>query len=180
MYSKLFWGVSVAKTGRPRSKTPPCGDYERHVLDTRGTGRCRACSVIHEERYRKANRARKAEWYREWRKKNPEKAALITKKNKLKKIGWTWDEYCTARENQAGRCFICGVEEELEADHCHRTGRRRHLLCGRCNRGLTFFHDDPRLLLVAAQYVTDDTLDAVVERALRDKTDVLGAVLGSL
>lgn len=38
------------------------------------------------------------------------------------------------RDKQAGRCGACGVESKtLVADHNHRDGRLRGLLCRRCN-----------------------------------------------
>jgi hypothetical protein len=42
----------------------------------------------------------------------------------------------------------------VHADHDHRTGKMRSLLCAHCNRGLGFFKDVPDLLLRAAEYLT--------------------------
>src|SRR5260370_25798393 len=59
-------------------------------------------------------------------------------------------------------CDICGELEPhklkwggrkaLAFDHCHKTNRQRGRLCTRCNTGIGFFRDDPRLLLNAIEY----------------------------
>ena len=66
-------------------------------------------------------------------------------------------------ENRAPRCEICGELEShklkwggrkaLAFDHCHKTNRQRGRLCARCNIGIGFFRDDPRLLLSAMDYL---------------------------
>ena len=62
-----------------------------------------------------------------------------------------------ARKSRFARCAICYSPPEgkrlLAQDHCHRTGQLRGFLCMRCNTGLGFFNDDPRLLRRAARYL---------------------------
>jgi hypothetical protein len=65
-------------------------------------------------------------------------------------------------DSRAARCDICGEFEShktklgwrksLAYDHCHKTNRQRGRLCSRCNTGLGFFRDDPRLLLNAMEF----------------------------
>lgn len=59
--------------------------------------------------------------------------------------------------DQGGACAICGgVNKDgrnLSADHCHKTGRIRGLLCARCNRSIGAMGDDPELLLRAVDYL---------------------------
>lgn len=50
-------------------------------------------------------------------------------------------------------CVICGAETGLCVDHSHQSGRVRGLLCGPCNKGLSFFRDNPSLLYRAADYI---------------------------
>lgn len=38
-------------------------------------------------------------------------------------------------------------------DHCHKTGKIRGILCGRCNVTIGYFKDDPDRLLLAAEYL---------------------------
>ncbi len=66
-------------------------------------------------------------------------------------------------ESRAPRCDICGEldphklkwggRKALARDHCHKTNLQRGRLCTRCNTGLGFFRDDPRLLLNAMDYL---------------------------
>ncbi len=50
-------------------------------------------------------------------------------------------------------CVICGSEENLVVDHCHKTNTLRGMLCNHCNRGLGHFRDDPELLEFARIYL---------------------------
>ena len=50
-------------------------------------------------------------------------------------------------------CVICGSEEDLVVDHCHKTNTIRGMLCNHCNKGLGHFRDDPSLLEFARIYL---------------------------
>ncbi|QXJ19887.1 endonuclease VII domain-containing protein [Actinomadura graeca] len=54
---------------------------------------------------------------------------------------------------QGGVCVICLRAEAKQVDHSHLTGVVRGILCFRCNGALGQFHDDPRCLGDAADYV---------------------------
>lgn len=105
--------------------------------------------VTSEADYRKS----RAEYAREWRKRNPHKA----KNSELKKMfGIGIAEYEEMLVSQEGKCAICGQRDEhfsLAVDHCHDKGQIRGLLCSQCNRGLGLFKDSPDLLLKAAEYL---------------------------
>lgn len=80
------------------------------------------------------------------------------KRRSLLKVGWTEYEYYEAYDNQRGRCAICHTETTwddrgLAADHDHITGKRRELLCPRCNLTLGAVDDDPILLEKMASYI---------------------------
>lgn len=80
-----------------------------------------------------------------------------------RKYGITAEEYADMVARQNGVCCICGKPPQgkytrLSVDHCHKTGRVRGLLCNRCNRAIGLFEDDPRLITVAAAYLSNDVL----------------------
>lgn len=62
-------------------------------------------------------------------------------------------------EKQGHACAIC--ERKFEdcqkrgphADHDHRTGKVRDLLCGECNNGLGKFREEPALFYKAVEYL---------------------------
>lgn len=61
---------------------------------------------------------------------------------------------------QGGRCAICGrlphgrgIESRLHLDHDHRTGRRRGMLCGSCNRALGLLDENPAHFAAALAYL---------------------------
>ena len=72
--------------------------------------------------------------------------------------GITQAQYDEMLKKQNGVCGICENSDEVEGrklaiDHCHTTSRVRGLLCGKCNRGLGLFYDNPDLLLKAISYL---------------------------
>lgn len=61
--------------------------------------------------------------------------------------------------HQNNVCAICGgrnSDRDLAVDHNHITGEVRGLLCTRCNMGLGYFMDNPRLLASALVYLEDN------------------------
>lgn len=85
-------------------------------------------------------------WQLQDRKDNPEKWALIFKKNRCKRYGKTleWFDEESAKQNHV--CALClqpemrkqrsGLPMNLSIDHCHTTGIVRGLLCSKCNWSL--------------------------------------------
>ena len=51
-------------------------------------------------------------------------------------------------------CEICGKEEMLVADHCHKDGHGRGWICHRCNLALGKLDDDISLLQKMIAYLT--------------------------
>ena len=79
----------------------------------------------------------------------------------------TLQQYKEMYSAQEGKCKICQTKEEdelkLQVDHDHKCcptkawscGKCiRGLLCAKCNRGLSFFNDDPALFSAAIKYIT--------------------------
>ena len=86
-----------------------------------------------------------------------------------KKYGVTEAAIEATYVSQGGRCAICREPGQgatrhggLAIDHCHGTGQVRGLLCGKCNRGVGHFDDDPRLLREAARYIEKTTAAAMM------------------
>lgn len=78
-----------------------------------------------------------------------------------KKNGWTREMFAQAWEAQGGRCAACGVvmrtdrhhNDSVCADHDHRTGKARALICFRCNRQLGVYEASAeRLALYLARH----------------------------
>lgn len=74
---------------------------------------------------------------------------------RLRQYGLTMEEF---EAFMANGCAICGTHESQEGralaiDHCHVSGKPRGVLCGRCNKGLGLFYDNPELLRNAADYI---------------------------
>jgi hypothetical protein len=69
--------------------------------------------------------------------------------------GLSIEDYNALVARQRGECAICRKqpEQRLCVDHCHVTKKVRRLLCRRCNLGIGYFYDDPRLLRRAAAYL---------------------------
>ena len=69
--------------------------------------------------------------------------------------GISTDDYDALLGQQNGICAICETQSEqtLCVDHCHSTGMVRGLLCRKCNLGLGYYDDEPRLLLKAIAYL---------------------------
>lgn len=103
----------------------------------------------HKEKRRLAGRAR---YYA-----NPEYFAEHGRKRRLKRFGLTPESYEALKEEQGRACAICRdpfpERPEPHIDHCHRTGRVRGLLCGKCNQAIGLLRDDPALIERASAYV---------------------------
>jgi Recombination endonuclease VII len=87
------------------------------------------------------------------------------KQKRAKQLGITDSEYARLLDWQGGGCAICGgtskrkrkdgAPYKLHADHNHRTGRVRGLLCFRCNRALPTYTGS-EWLRRACEYVARD------------------------
>ncbi|WP_218005167.1 endonuclease VII domain-containing protein [Actinomadura macra] len=98
-----------------------------------------------------------------------------SERNYLLKLryGLTEEQVGQMIARQGGVCVICLREEAKHVDHSHLTGVVRGILCFRCNGALGQFHDDPRCLGAAADYV-----ELRGPHARRMRLEVGAAVLG--
>ena len=58
-----------------------------------------------------------------------------------------------AKLNAAPWCQICGTQNNLQIDHCHKTNVIRGYLCREHNTGIARFHDDITELIMAIEYL---------------------------
>lgn len=112
---------------------------------------------------------RKKNWdkmKKEWDERNKNKSSQEIRKNNLKKYGLSPEQFDTLVLEQNGLCWICKKKPDriLEVDHCHVTKAVRKLLCGRCNKGLGLFLDDPDLLIAAAEYLRESKNENLINR----------------
>ena len=93
---------------------------------------------------------------------NPEeKTKRVRETSRRAKIkyryGLSYEDWLQLWENQDGKCAICGKPftepSDAHIDHNHKTGELRELLCKKCNFGISFFDDDPKLLSKAIKYL---------------------------
>jgi len=75
-----------------------------------------------------------------------------------RKYGISLIQYNIFLGQQNDRCAICERKPKkggrrLHVDHDHITSYVRGLLCWRCNRGLQYFRDNPKLFRRAAHYL---------------------------
>src|SRR5882724_3458295 len=114
-------------------------------------------------RWYAANREHSKAQHQAWRAAHPEQWQKLSREGRrryvLKQYGLTVAEYDLLLTTQDGKCAIChraewkrqhGKLRRLSVDHDHATGRRRALLCHRCNGLLGHAEDDAAVLRAAA------------------------------
>ena len=95
----------------------------------------------------------------------PEALAKARKKtrewNRLKLTGFTPNDFEEKLTEQNNKCAICGTENpgatNWHADHDHKTGQKRGILCHKCNTGLGLLKDDIDILCSAIEYLNHYT-----------------------
>lgn len=122
--------------------------YKRKIAKDGRNSHCKTCE--HKEIY-------------EWRKKNPNIQAEITRRCRLKReYGITLEQYEELLKKQNYSCAICNRHESefktrLAIDHNHATGEIRGLACTYCNHRVIGRHRDGVLLRKLADYVDGGT-----------------------
>lgn len=115
--------------------------------------------------YYEANREAILQACKERRRGRPR--SVVERNNGLKPTGFTLALKEQAIAAQGHACAICGTsfealsERQIHADHCHRTGSPRGVLCASCNHGLGKFKDDPQRLRAAIAYLESPPLGTI-------------------
>lgn len=107
--------------------------------------RCKECVSTQHKRKRKT-------WTAEQKAQNQRHQL----KWRLSKRGLSIEDFEKLLTEQKGKCAICCGDNDgipLNADHCHKTGIQRGLLCDKCNWGLGHFQDEISRLLAAVEYL---------------------------
>jgi hypothetical protein len=143
------------------------GQFYRHgtTADGRATY-CIECQKADTRARRAANRDQVKAWNAAARDRADKNVkASENRRNHLRRqYGITPEDYDEMLAAQGGVCAICGQTEWfidprkgtprcLSVDHCHATGKVRGLLCGRCNRSIGHFEDNPEIIARAAAYL---------------------------
>ncbi len=119
--------------------------------------RCRSCENAYLRSYRLG--ARRSELLAKRRSYNAKLSKSKKKSyNLYRKYGISLELYNSMLESQGGLCLICSNPESLQnrflsVDQCHKTGKVRGLLCGRCNKALGLLNDDLSVLKSAMLYL---------------------------
>lgn len=92
-------------------------------------------------------------YQKQYRRENPDYAQRMNERRRAQLTGCTPHDYERAMRVQGGLCAICHLPEKLQADHDHKTGTFRALLCGHCNRAIGNLRDDPERCRNAAIYL---------------------------
>lgn len=85
----------------------------------------------------------------------------IKAKKRLRTTGWSPEDYERAWCIQEGKCAICGCilnssrYTKAAADHDHKTGKIRGILCNNCNTALGLMKDSPYRLESAIRYLEE-------------------------
>jgi hypothetical protein len=144
--------------------TKPLSEFYKDRSGTQHFRYCIDCSKAQGKKYRSERmgpeeKARRAQWSREWRERlSPKEKAALYRKGNLKSLyGMTVEEYSRRLAMQGGCCAICNEPPQsgrnLHVDHCHESGGIRGLLCSSCNTGMGLFDDDPSRLDGAIRYL---------------------------
>jgi len=119
---------------------------------------CKECCRQKRRAHYVANRVRANQLNRAWISRNLGKVHRMQRGVRLKRLcGVTLEQFETVFNAQGRRCAVCGSDSPRgkgwHADHDHKTGAFRGVLCGRCNPGLGLFGDSPEMLRLAADYL---------------------------
>lgn len=167
---------------RCQSVLPPCAFYldPRTPDGLRGT--CKKCRHSQELLRIEKNPQKEADYQRRYREVNREKRRLQNQKWAAKNKGrrkdlllrWnygiTLERFSEMMLEQSGRCRICrGRMKTPNIDHCHKTGKVRGLLCGRCNTALGGFQDSTKLLRAAICYLDSQLTNNTKTRKNQNK-----------
>ncbi len=120
--------------------------------------RCRRCASKRWKEYYAANSDDIKEHQNNYYHANSEKnKKCSTRALRKTRYGVTQEMYDAMHTAQLGVCAICLRDDgarSLSVDHCHKTGKVRGLLCGKCNLTLGTFDEDIARFQACADYLS--------------------------
>lgn len=131
-------------------KTKPIARFNNDITRPSGKcSRCKDCNRVHYAAFRVKMKGKLGQsGYREY----------FSKYELSHYYGITIDDFKLRLKQQNNLCAICNgppTGRRLGVDHCHRTGKFRGLLCGRCNSALGLFRDNIENLETALEYLRE-------------------------
>ncbi|MGE7153114.1 endonuclease VII domain-containing protein [Methylorubrum rhodesianum] len=140
------WPMVEPRVCRSCAQERPASEFRASRPD------CRACERAACRDYHAANKPKRNARLSRWRRSNPEKAAAVDRRKRLRRYGLTEADRAQMETAQGGRCLLCGSDGPLVIDHCHATGRVRGLLCTPCNNFLGWVEGSPGIMSRARVY----------------------------
>jgi Recombination endonuclease VII len=153
--------LDVCRTcGKPKSDEA-FGTYVAHAGPDAGkrkfVSRCRECIAKSKRERYAANPAKYiAEATADYRRRLAANPDLTWERSLRKYHNMSRAEYDAILAEQGGVCAACQAppsSQRLQVDHCHRSGKRRGLLCGYCNRALAQVDDSIERLRLLIAYL---------------------------
>jgi hypothetical protein len=91
------------------------------------------------------------------------------------KYGMTPEDFDDLLAKQDHRCAICGTSggKDLHVDHDHRLNEVRGLSCGKCNKAIGLFDENPETVRAAERYLIDWQMRPYKEMIGRMEASVL-------
>jgi hypothetical protein len=135
-------GMKLTKTcNKCNTEYPATTEYFYRNRDLLATY-CKSCITKNSQEHYKKNK--KDHYTKGW-------------KRRIEKVGFTSELYFSMFEEQNGVCALCGTVSKnikLSADHDHKTGKARGLLCHSCNIAVGYLEKyDDSWLNKAQKYI---------------------------
>jgi hypothetical protein len=111
---------------------------------------------IYDIQYARNNKGKRREINMRWRAENKEYLRYYCR---MRRYGLSFEQVKNILTNSENKCQICNSQlDDTRAgkphiDHNHITGKVRGILCGNCNRGLGYFHDNIETMGSAIEYL---------------------------
>lgn len=171
VYSETYAARRAQTPDGTKKKCNSCGETMDVIFFSNGScplgrkGVCVTClsakTARKREKYTPEQKAKIADATARWKARNSEKLAMS---RRTAWSGFSQNEFDAAMAVQENCCAICHTEfsqlpsKHIHADHDHRNGERRGVLCSKCNTALGLFNDSTLMLRRAAEYLENPPL----------------------